>query len=152
MPALVASRCDFHAKAFFENALARKKARLRALIAVARKLPHALYGLFRSGLKYEWDKAISKDHVVLTRFPGEAHLSATDPNLIEFAVTNPVGERVGLLSTVEIPASATLLNTGRYAAAAAAWFMCIRIVRSFQSWTPRILAHTPEKNSRKCLE
>jgi transposase len=53
MPALVASRCDPHAKAFFENALARKKARPQALVAVARKLPHAIYGIFRSGLKYE---------------------------------------------------------------------------------------------------
>jgi len=29
MPALVASRCDLHAKAFFESLLARKKARLQ---------------------------------------------------------------------------------------------------------------------------
>jgi hypothetical protein len=34
-------------------------------------------------------------------------------------------------------------------AAAAAWFMCI--VRSFQAWIPRILAHTPE-NQQECLE
>lgn len=38
MTALVPSRCDPHAKAFFESLLARKKARLQALIAVARKL------------------------------------------------------------------------------------------------------------------
>jgi transposase len=50
MPALVASRCDPHAKAFFDSLLARNKARLQALIAVARKLPHAIYGIFRSGL------------------------------------------------------------------------------------------------------
>jgi predicted AAA+ superfamily ATPase len=56
MPALVASRCDPHAKAFFENLLARKKARLQALIAVARKLLYAIYGIFRSGLKYEGTK------------------------------------------------------------------------------------------------
>jgi transposase len=56
MPALVASRCDPHAKAFFEGLLARKKARLQALIAVARKLPHAIYGIFRSGVKYEGAK------------------------------------------------------------------------------------------------
>jgi transposase len=56
MPALVASRCDPHAKAFFESLLARKKARLQALIAVARKLLHAIYGIFRSGLKYEGTK------------------------------------------------------------------------------------------------
>jgi transposase len=56
MPALVASRCDPHAKAFFESLLARKKARLQALIAVARKLLHAIYGIFRTGLKYEGTK------------------------------------------------------------------------------------------------
>ena len=56
MPALVASRCDPHAKAFFESLLARNKARLQALIAVARKLLHAIYGIFRSGLKYEGAK------------------------------------------------------------------------------------------------
>jgi transposase len=53
MPALVASRCDPHMKVFFETLLARKKARLQALIAVARKLLHAIYGIFRNGLKYE---------------------------------------------------------------------------------------------------
>jgi transposase len=53
MPALVASRCDPH---FFKSLLARNKARLQALIAVARKLLHAIYGIFRSGLKYEGAK------------------------------------------------------------------------------------------------
>ncbi|MCU1252165.1 MAG: hypothetical protein JWQ49_5194 [Edaphobacter sp.] len=67
MPALVASRCDPHARAFFESLLARNRARLQALIAVARKLLHAIYGIFRSGLKYEGAKAVSTDHFVLTR-------------------------------------------------------------------------------------
>ena len=56
MPALVASRCDPYAKAFFESLLARNKARLQALIAVARKLLHAIYGIFRSGVMYEGAK------------------------------------------------------------------------------------------------
>jgi transposase len=56
MPALVASRCDPHARALFESLLARNKARLQALIAVARKLLHAVYGIFRSGVKYEGTK------------------------------------------------------------------------------------------------
>ncbi len=56
MPALVASRCDPHANAFFECLLARKKARLQVLIAVARKLLDAIYGIFRSGMKYEGAK------------------------------------------------------------------------------------------------
>jgi len=56
MPALVASRCDPHAKAFFKSLLPRKKARLQALIAVARKLLHAMYGIFWSGLNYDGTK------------------------------------------------------------------------------------------------
>jgi hypothetical protein len=40
-------------KAFFDSLLARKKSRLQALIAVARKLLHTIFGIFRSGLKYE---------------------------------------------------------------------------------------------------
>jgi transposase len=56
MPALVASRCDPDAKAFVESLLARKKARLQALIAVARRLLHAIFGIFRTGLKYEGTK------------------------------------------------------------------------------------------------
>ena len=56
MPALVASRCDPHAKAFYESLLARNKARLQALVAIARKLLHAIYGIFRSGQKYEGTK------------------------------------------------------------------------------------------------
>ena len=56
MPALVAFRCDPQAKAFFESLLARNKARLQALIAVARKLLHTIYGIFRSGLKYNGTK------------------------------------------------------------------------------------------------
>lgn len=57
MPALVASRCDPHAKAFFESLLARNKALLQAHIAVARKLLHAIYGILRSGGMYEGAKS-----------------------------------------------------------------------------------------------
>jgi transposase len=59
MPALVASRCDPHAKAFFESFLARKEARLQVLIAIARKLLHPIYGMFRSGLKYEGNNKVT---------------------------------------------------------------------------------------------
>ena len=48
--------CDPYAKAFFETSWLGNKARLQALIAVARKLLHARYGIFRSGLKYEGTK------------------------------------------------------------------------------------------------
>jgi transposase len=46
MPALVASRCDPHTKAFFESLLARNKARLQALIAVARSCCTPYMGYF----------------------------------------------------------------------------------------------------------
>lgn len=42
-----------------------------------------------------------------------------------------LNEHEGLLSTVEVPASATFLNTGQCAFAL------------FGAWIPRILAHTP---------
>jgi hypothetical protein len=41
---------------YLESLLARNKSRLQALIAVARKLLHAIFGIFRSGLKYEGTK------------------------------------------------------------------------------------------------
>lgn len=56
MPALVASRCDPHMRAFYEALLARHKARLQALVAVARKLLHAIYGVLHSKTQYDGHK------------------------------------------------------------------------------------------------
>jgi transposase len=56
MPALVGSRCDPHMKAFYESLLTRHKARLQALVAVARKLIHAIYGILRSKAPYDGRK------------------------------------------------------------------------------------------------
>ena len=56
MPALAAVRCDPHLKAFYEVLLSRHKAKLQAIIAVARKLPHAIYGIFRSQTPYDGSK------------------------------------------------------------------------------------------------
>lgn len=56
MPALVSSRCDLHMKAFFETLLARHKTRLQALVAVARKLLHAIYGVLRTKSPYDGRK------------------------------------------------------------------------------------------------
>lgn len=47
MPALVAVRHDPHLRAFYQALLARHKAKLQALIAVARKMLHAIFGMFR---------------------------------------------------------------------------------------------------------
>jgi transposase len=56
MPALVASRRDPHLKAFYETLLARHKARLQALVAVACKLLHAIYGILHTQTPYDGRK------------------------------------------------------------------------------------------------
>jgi transposase len=53
MPALVASRREPHLRGFYEHLLARGKMKRPALMAVARKLLHAIYGMFRSGRAYD---------------------------------------------------------------------------------------------------
>jgi len=52
MPALVASRREPHLRGFYEHLLARGKKKRQALMAVARKLLHAIYGMFRSEQPY----------------------------------------------------------------------------------------------------
>lgn len=56
MPALAAVRCDPHLKAFYLALQARHKTKLQALIAVARKLLHAIYGIFKTRTPYDGAK------------------------------------------------------------------------------------------------
>jgi transposase len=56
MPALAAVRWDPHLKAFYEALQARHKTKLQALIAVARKLLHAIYGIFKTRTPYDGNK------------------------------------------------------------------------------------------------
>jgi transposase len=53
MPALVAVRYDPHLRAFYQSLVTRHKAKLQALIAVARKMLHAIFGMFRGGTDYD---------------------------------------------------------------------------------------------------
>jgi transposase len=55
MPALTGARCDLHMKAFSKLLHARRKTKLQAIIAVARKLLHAIFGIFKHGTP--WDGA-----------------------------------------------------------------------------------------------
>ena len=48
MPALSAVRWDPHLRAFYEALQARHKTKLQALMAVARKMLHAIYGIFKT--------------------------------------------------------------------------------------------------------
>ena len=53
MPALVAVRHDPHLRAFYHALVARHKAKLQALIAAARKMLHAIFGMFRARTGYD---------------------------------------------------------------------------------------------------
>jgi transposase len=53
MPALSAVRWDPHMKAFYEALQLRHKTKLQAIIAVARKLLHAIYGIFKCRTPYD---------------------------------------------------------------------------------------------------
>lgn len=56
MPALSAVRWDPHMKAFYELLQARHKTKLQAVIAVARKLLHAIHGIFKTQTPYDGNK------------------------------------------------------------------------------------------------
>jgi transposase len=56
MPALVGARFDAHLKAFYLQLQERHKTKLQALIAVARKMLHAIYGIFKTGTPYDGAK------------------------------------------------------------------------------------------------
>jgi transposase len=56
MPALVASRFDPHMKAFYGQLKQRHKAGLQALVALQRKMLHAIYGSFKSNTPYNGAK------------------------------------------------------------------------------------------------
>jgi transposase len=56
MPALVGARFDPHMKAFYTLLQARHKTKLQALMAVARKLLHAIFGIFKTNTTYDGTK------------------------------------------------------------------------------------------------
>jgi transposase len=56
MPALVAVQHDLHLRGFYERLIARGKAKMQALVAVMRKLLHAIFGIFRHDQPYDGSK------------------------------------------------------------------------------------------------
>jgi transposase len=56
MPALVATRFEPHMRAFYLQLQARHKSKLQAITAVARKLLHAIYGIFKSNTPFDGAK------------------------------------------------------------------------------------------------
>lgn len=69
MPALSASRFDPHMKAFYNQLLVRHKTKLQAITAVARKLLHAIFGIFKTGTPYNPDKLFPEINIVPTTTP-----------------------------------------------------------------------------------
>ncbi len=53
MPAVSATRFDPYMKAFYHLLQARNKTKMQALIAVARKMLHAIFGIFKTGSAYD---------------------------------------------------------------------------------------------------
>ena len=56
MPALVAVRHDPYLRAFYEHLLAQGKLKMQALVAVMRKLLHAIFGMFKHHQLYDGSK------------------------------------------------------------------------------------------------
>lgn len=59
MPALVAVQHDPHLRSFYERLVARGKAKMQALVAVMRKLLHAIYGMFKHRQPYDGSRLFS---------------------------------------------------------------------------------------------
>jgi transposase len=59
MPALVAVRHDPHIRAFYQDLVDRGKAKMQALVAVMRKLLHAIFGMFKHRQQYDGPKLFS---------------------------------------------------------------------------------------------
>lgn len=56
MPALVASRYDPHVKSFYEKLTAKGKTKMQAIVAIMRKLLHAIHGMLRTNSDFAGDK------------------------------------------------------------------------------------------------
>jgi transposase len=69
MPALTAARFDPHLKAFYFQLLAKRKTKLQALTAVARKMLHAIYGIFKSDTPYDGAKLFPAMAVSINQQP-----------------------------------------------------------------------------------
>ena len=56
LPAMVASRWEPNVKAFYDKLIARGKTKMQALVAVMRKLLHAIYGMLRHDQDFDGEK------------------------------------------------------------------------------------------------
>ena len=73
MPALTAIRWEPHLRGFYEHLVQRGKRKKQALLAVARKLLHAIYGMFRTNSPYQGSRVF--------RLPQPETILASSQNL-----------------------------------------------------------------------
>lgn len=74
MPALTAIRWEPHLRGFYQRLVNRGKRKKQALLAVARKLLHAIYGMFRTNSCYQGEKVFrlappEKIHALAQNYP-----------------------------------------------------------------------------------
>jgi transposase len=69
MPALAAARCDPHMRAFYQLLRSRHKTGLQALMAVARKLLHAIFGIFKTAAPYDGKRLFPQLHMETATVP-----------------------------------------------------------------------------------
>jgi hypothetical protein len=70
MPTLSAVRHDPHLRAFYQALRERHKTGLHALMAVARKLLHAIYGIFKSGRPYDGNRLFPQIQLAVESIAG----------------------------------------------------------------------------------
>jgi transposase len=70
MPTLSAVRFDPHLRVFYQALRARHKTGLQALMAVARKLLHAIYGIFKSGKPYDGSRLFPQIQLAVESIAG----------------------------------------------------------------------------------
>jgi hypothetical protein len=73
MPALVAMQHDPHLRGFYAALLGRHKRKLQALIAVARKILHAIFGMFRTGSPYDGQRLFPRLVLQTLKEKGSLH-------------------------------------------------------------------------------
>ncbi len=76
MPALVAVRHDPHLRAYYEHLLANGKVEMQALVAVMRKILHAIYGMFKHRQAYDGSKVFRQHTRSTTVDPAQASVVA----------------------------------------------------------------------------
>lgn len=103
MPALVAFQRDEHVAGFYQHLVAAGKPRKVAVVAVMRKLLHAVWGIFRSGQPWESSRFYRLAVEPETAAEEELEASITQKLAADTPETMQTGdeEQVGAITTTD---------------------------------------------------